>query len=385
MMHKIVRFLIRLILILVVLGFVLYRIKFAPISVSAFDVQHGPVTAEVMGTGTLTAHTKTTISPKIQGRLVELTVDQNDIVTTGQLLARLDDSDLREQVAIAKANQEVAQASLKRTQAEEESAKAVITLSQLEYMRNSKLANTGVVSTSDMDKSREQLQVAEAEGARAGAAIIEAQKQIAAADKTLRYQNAKLEDTRIYSPFDGLITRRDRDVGDIIVPGASIFQLISTREIWVSAWVDESAMTMLRPGQKARLVFRSDHQKNYSGTVVRISREVDRETREFLVDVSADQLPQNWAIGQRAEVFIQTGKKDNVVRVPRRLVRWRGGKAGVFVISDGKADWRNLNLGIMGGEFAEVESGLSVGDKIITVPEPEVQKLQPGRRVVIVP
>jgi len=384
MMRKIINFIIRLIIILAVLGFVLYRIKFAPISVSAFNVQRGQVTAEVMGTGTLTAHTKTTISPKIQGRLVELTVDQNDAVTTGQLLARLDDSDLREQVAIAKANLEVAQASLKRAQAEEESAKAVITQSRLDYMRNSKLASTGAVATSDMDKSHEQLQVAEAEGARAGAAIIEAQKQIVAADKTLRFHDAKLADSKIYSPFEGLITRRDRDPGDIIVPGASIFQLISTREIWVSAWVDESAMTMLRPGQKARLAFRSDPQKNYSGAVVRISREVDRETREFLVDVSADQLPQNWAIGQRAEVFIQTGKKDNVVQVPRRLIRWRDGNAGVFVNVGGKANWRNLKLGITGGEFAEVESGIAAGDKIITAPDTEVRKLQPGRRVVIV-
>jgi len=385
MIRKIINFIIRLIIILAVLGFVLYRIKFAPISVSAYDVRRGPVTAEVMGTGTLTAHTKTTISPKIQGRLVELTVDQNDAVTTGQLLARLDDADLREQVAIAKAYLEVAQASLKRAQAEEERAKAVITQSQLDYMRNSKLADTGAVATSDMDKSREQLQVAEAEGARAGAAVIEAQKQIVAADKTLRYHDAKLTDTRIYSPFNGLITRRDRDPGDIIVPGASIFQLISTREIWISAWVDESAMTMLRSGQKARLAFRSNPQKNYSGTVVRISREVDRESREFLVDVSADQLPQNWAIGQRAEVFIQTGKKDNVVQVPRRLIRWRDGNPGVFVNVGGKANWRNLKLGITGGEFAEVESGIAAGDKIITAPDSEARKLQPGRRVVIEP
>ena len=56
-----------------------------------------------MGTGTLTAHTKATIGPEIQGRLVELKVDQNDEVTKGQLLARLDDSDLREQQAIARA------------------------------------------------------------------------------------------------------------------------------------------------------------------------------------------------------------------------------------------------------------------------------------------
>ena len=92
--------------------------------------------------------------------------------------------------------------------------------------------------------------------------------------------------TRAFTvPFDGLITRRDRDLGDIVVPGACIFQLISTEDIWVSAWVDESFRAVLQPGQKARIVFRSEPGKDYAGSVIRISREVDRETREFLVDV----------------------------------------------------------------------------------------------------
>jgi len=97
-----------------------------------------------------------------------------------------------------------------------------------------------------------------------------------------------------------LITRRDRDVGDIVVPGAPIFKLVSTKEMWVSAWVDETAMAGLAKGQPARVVFRSEPKKNYEGKVSRLGSEVDRETREFLVDVGVDTLPENWAVGQRA-------------------------------------------------------------------------------------
>ena len=244
----------RMLVILSVLGFAIYRLQFSPIAVTAVEVRRGPVTAEVMGTGTLTAHIKATVSPKIQGRLMELTVDQNDTVTTGQLLATLDDSDLREQVAIAKANLEAAQATLERVQADDARAKAVVTQARLDYKRFDRLGTTSAVSTSDVDKSREGMQVAEAGVVSAAAATIEARKQMASIERSLRYQEAKLADTQIHSPFAGLITRRDRDVGDIIVPGASIFQLVSTQEIWVSAWVDESAMTALRPGQSARIV-----------------------------------------------------------------------------------------------------------------------------------
>jgi len=382
-MGKILRYTVRFLVIAAVPAAVFYFVKMSPVTVSVSTVKRGHVAAEVMGTGVLTAHTKATISPKIQGRLVELRVDQNDVVTQGQLLARLDDSDLREQLAIAKANLEATHATYQRTQADQKRAEAVTVQAKLEHDRQSQLRTKQIASESEMDVSRELLQVAEAEEARAVAAVIEAQKQIVAAERTVDYQSARLADTSIFSPFDGLITRRDRQVGDIVIPGASIFQLISTKDIWVSAWVDESFMAALKPGQEAKIVFRSELGSSYSGSVIRISREVDRETREFLVDVVPHQLPQSWAIGQRAEVFLVTAKRDNVVRIPTKSVRWRDGQAGVMVNEKGRAGWRNLALGVSGGGFVEVTDGLAENDAVISVREADAKKLQGGRRVVI--
>jgi HlyD family secretion protein len=353
-----------------------------PVTVSASAVKRGLIEAEVMGTGILTAHAKATISPKIQGRLVELLVDQNDTVTKGQLLARLDDSDLREQQAIAQANLEAARAADERAGADRKRAEAVRVQAKLEYDRQTQLQAKQFSSQSDLDKSRELLQVAEAEELRAVAAVIEAQKQTVAAERTLDYQNAKLADTSIGSPFDGLITRRDRDLGDIVVPGASIFQLISTKDIWVSAWVDESLMATVKPGQSARIVFRSEPGKDCRGRVIRVSPEVDRETREFLVDVVPENLPPRWAVGQRAEVFIVTGRKDNVVRIPGKMIRWRDGRAGVLVNDGGRARWRNLELGLVGRDATEVVNGLTENDSVILPNESQAKQLQPGRRVV---
>jgi RND family efflux transporter MFP subunit len=382
-MRKYLGYTIRLLLVAVVVGVLFYHFRIAPIPVSVFPVKRGPVEAEVLGAGTLIAHTRATISPKIQGRLIGLMVDQNDVVAKDQLLARLDDSDLREQQAIAKANLEVAHAAYERAGADQKRAEAVRVQAKLEYDRQAQLQAKQFASESALDKSRELLQVAEAEETRANAAITEAQKQIVAAERTLEYQNTKLADTSIYSPFAGLITRRDRDLGDIVVPGASIFQLISTKDIWVSAWVDESLMAMVRPGQKARIMFRSEPGKDYWGHVIRVSPEVDRETREFLVDVAPEQLPARWAVGQRAEVFIVTGRKDNVVRVPAKMIRWREGRAGVMVNEAGKATWRNVELGMIGRETVEVTDGLAEDDAIVIAGEAQAKKLQPGRRVVM--
>jgi len=373
----------RFLIVAAIVGIVFYYVKLAPIPVTALSVTRDSVEAEVLGAGTVIAHTRATISPKIQGRLVALTVDQNDTVAKDQLLARLDDSDLREQQAIAQANLEAARAAYERAGADQKRAEAVRVRAKLEYDRQAQLRAKQVVPEATLDESRESLQVAEAEEARAAAAIMEAQKQIVAAERTLDYQNAKLADTNVYSPFNGLITRRDRDVGDIVVPGASIFQLISTKDIWVSAWVDESLMATVKPGQRARIVFRSEPGKDYQGRVIRVSPEVDPETREFLVDVAPERLPPRWAVGQRAEVFIVTGKKDDVVRVPSKMIRWRDGRAGVMVNEGGKASWRNLELGMTGRDSVEVANGLAENDTVLMASEAQAKKLQPGRRVVI--
>jgi len=381
-MRRYLGYALRLLLVAVVAGGLFYRLRLAPVAVPGFPAQRGAVDAEVLGAGTLTAHIQATISPKIQGRLVELLVDQNDVVTQGQLLARLDDSDLREQQAIARANLEVAQAAYERAGADRKRAGAIRVQAQLQFDRQAQLQAKQFASESELDKSRELLQVAEAEEARAAAAVTEAQKQIVAAERTLDYQNARLADSSIYSPFDGLITRRDRDLGDIVVPGASIFQLISTRDLWVSAWVDESRMVAVKPGQPVRIVFRSEPGNDYAGTVLRVSPEVDRETREFLVDVVPQRLPPRWAVGQRAEIFILTARKDNVVRIPGRLIRWRDGRAGVMVNESGKAAWRELKLGVTGREFVEIVDGLAEKEAVLMAGEAQAKKLQPGRRVV---
>ncbi|MBP7050139.1 MAG: efflux RND transporter periplasmic adaptor subunit [Phycisphaerae bacterium] len=381
-MRKYLSYVFRFLVVAAVVAFIFYRVSVAPVAVTMVSVTRGPIEAEVMGTGTLTAHTKATISPEIQGRLVELKADQNDEVAKGQLLACLDDSDLREQQAIAHANLEAAQATYARVQADQRRAEAVVAQAKLDYGRQSQLQAKQIASESELDKSRELLQVAEAEEARAIAAVVEAQKLVVAAERTLDYQNARLADTKILSPFDGLITRRDRDLGDVVVPGASIFQLISTKDIWVSAWVDETFRTVLQPGQKARIVFRSEPGKGYAGSVIRISREVDRETREFLVDVVPDRLPEGWAVGQRAEVFILTGRKDDVVKVPGRMIRWRENQAGIWVNEGGRASWRPLELGATGGEFTEVVRGLVEKDAVFVASEAQAKKLKPGRRVV---
>jgi RND family efflux transporter MFP subunit len=359
----------------------IYWVRFAPVSVTQHQVRQGEIVAEVMGTGTLEAHVKATVSSKISGRISESLVDQGDRVRKGELLVRLDDEELRQQVAIAQANREAALAAIDRLKTDKDRATAVAKQARTHYARIQSLAASNATTKEELDKATELLSVAQADISRAEAAISEGQKELIAAEKTLEYHRARLADTEIKAPFDGLIVRRQRDPGDVVVTGSSILTLISTDQLWISAWVDETEMSKLKEGQAARIVFRSEPGRSYSGNVVRLGREADRETREFIVDVRVLELPKNWAVGQRAEVYIETDRKGSVVLLPTKYVVRREDRSGVFVERDGHAAWRPLRLGLRSPEMIEVIEGLISGESVV-IPSDSRNSLSEGQRIV---
>jgi len=84
-----------------------------------------------------------------------------------------------------------------------------------------------------------------------------------------------------------------------------------------------------------------------------------------VVDVRVRELPQRWAVGQRAEVYINTGRKEDVLTVPFRMVAWKAGKPGVYLNKGGRARWQPVKLGMKGLSAAEVMEGLAEGDALV--------------------
>ena len=356
----------------------------AAIPVIEHRIESGDLVAEVMGTGTLEARVKSTISPKIAGRIHEILVDQGDQVRTGQLMFTLDDAELKQQVEIAQASLLFWQASLDRLKADHDQAKAVLESAQKDFDRVTKLLVNQAVALEEGDKATERLRIAEAGLSRTVAAQMEGRRQITTAEKTLTYSEARLADTRVAAPFDGLIVNRYRDPGDIGVPGSPILMLVSTNEIWVSAWVDETEMSRIHPDQAARVAFRSDPGQTYVGAVARLGREADRETREFVVDVRVDALPENWAVGQRAEVYIEVERKSAVPLLPSAFVAWREGVPGVYCRNGNRANWQEVKLGLRDAEYVEVIEGLAPG-AIALMPTAGKGASLENRRVKVTP
>jgi HlyD family secretion protein len=360
----------------------IYWLRFQPVPVEGFQVTQGEIMAEVMGTGTLEAKVQTVVSTKIPGRILDVRVDQGDQVRAGQTLLRLDDSEFRQQVEIARSSLDAAKATVERMQADAVRSQAILEQSRIEYRRRESLFTSKSIAANEIDKRKEELKVAEADVEKTKAAVIEARRNLVVAQNTVDYHLARLGDTLIAAPFEGLIVRRDRDPGDVVVPGTSIFLLISTQSLWVRAWVDETEMQRVAQGQRARVVFRAEPGTDYRGKVIRIGRETDRETREFLVDVEVEKLPENWSVGQRADVFIESAHKESAIVIPSKAVLRMQGEIGVMANRDGRAVWQPVKTGLRGREYLEILDGLSPGELVVYTQGPD--PIPEGRRIEII-
>lgn len=378
---RLVWLVVRVTVVLAVVVAGVWWLKLSPVAVTAHRVAAGTVSAEVLGTGTLEARVGAAVGPKMAGLITQVTVDQGDQVKAGQTLVYLEDTDYKQQVGVAEADVAAASAGIDRLKADLRRAEAVRTQATLTHQRQSQAAAASASSQQELDKAAEALAIAEAELSRAEAALVEGQRVQTATERLLDYQRARLHDTTIEAPFDGLIVRRDRDAGDVVTAGSTVLQLVSLDEMWINAWVDETELSRLAEGQPARVVFRSEPGTGYTGVVARLGREADRETREIMVDVRVDRLPDTWAIGQRAEVYIEVNRKEDVTVLPAGFVLQRKGVTGVMVDEDGKARWRAVAVGLHGRDVVEIGSGLSPGDVVVRPAASDEGNLRDGRRI----
>lgn len=367
----------------VIVALLMLRWRFRPLIVDAHPLAKGEVVAEVFGTGTLEAKTRAALGPLVSGRIEEILVDLGARVKKDQILVRLESSDLRRQVEATAAALDGARAAVERVKAELGKARAIEKTTRSTYQRDLALRSSKIMAASEGEKSEERLAVADGEVQRLVAAVAEAEADQRSIGATLAYHEARLSYAQIKAPFDGLVITRLRDPGDVVVPGTSVLEVIALDVLWIRAWIDEVALQSLRPDQPARVVFRSNPEENFPGSVDRLGRQVDRETREFVVDVRVKSLPGNWAVGQRAEVYIEVDRREGVTVLPQGCLDRRGGHVGVWAIEKGALRWKVVETGLVGRESCEVLSGLDAGAVVVKPDRDTRPYLAEGQRVVL--
>ena len=322
----------------------------------------------MFGTGTLEVKTRVSISPFETGLVKSLHADQGDLVKAGALLVEMNAEDIIQQLSVAEADLRIAQAALQRIGAEIAAAHATLDYTKLTFERMEKLLQTQSISQADVDKSRQAYQVATAQLEQAERKKQEIEAEQVRHEAQINYYKSKLAETQLLAPFDALVIRRNREQGSMVNPGVSIMDVVDTSQIWASVWVDETSLATIQPGMRADVVFRALPQQKFPGKVCRTSRETDRETREYRVDVALEKLPENWVLGQRLEVFIHTGSVENCLAIPNQFICRDKQRLFVLVDEQGHIAERNIKPGIQTREQTQILSGLSENDRLILHP-----------------
>jgi HlyD family secretion protein len=243
-----------------------------------------PDTTIVMS-GNIEAHQAVLGFKTVQSRIVELPFDEGQWVRAGTVISRVDDSDYRQQVTIAEAALEVqkqqlatAEQNLEASRRTVDSDAADLELAKLEFSRAAGLMQKGSGTVEARDQANAVLKKASAATERDQALQKSAERQVELAKANIRNASESLNlaqiilnYTTLLAPFDGVITVRQAELGEIMVPGTPVVTLADLDHIWLRAYINEPDIGKIRLGQHAKVKTDTYPDKTYDGRVSFIS------------------------------------------------------------------------------------------------------------------
>lgn len=334
------------------------RVQGAPEPVA---VSQGEVKVVVSGPGTVQSRVPVTVSARVSAQVVSLHADHGERVAKGQLLAVLDSRDLAAKAAASRAALETLARNIEAAGAAHAKALADLALARSRERRDRDLHRNGFISASAFEASTFGLAAAQAAADNARATLAARRAEAHSLDAEATYAATLLSHARIEAPMDALVIQRSAEPGATVMAGTPLFRLVDPEALWIAARIDEALVGRLREGMPAEIRLRSG--EAYPGRIARISRQSDAATRELEVNVAFDSPPARFAIDQEAAVRIEAGVARGPAVPVAALVR-REGAQGVYVLREGRREFRPLHIAASDGQFAIVAQGLDSGERL---------------------
>jgi RND family efflux transporter MFP subunit len=349
--------------------------------------------ADLTASGYVVAQRRAAVASKGTGRLVELTVREGSVVKQGDLIGRLDASDV--QAAIAATQAGVAQSQAVKAQAEAAlgQARAELANAEVELKRQQTLVAQGFVSPQAVDGAERRLAVARSALATQQATIAAAQAGIVQAQAQVRVQQVNQANTEIRAPFDGVVLVKNANVGDMITPFSSasgtsgaVVTMADMRTLEVEADVSESNVARVKPDQPVEITLDALPELRFRGTVARIVPTVDRAKATVMTKIRFEALDARILPEMSAKVsFLSKAAtaedQKPVIAVNPKAIAQRDGKPVVFRLAGETVDAVSVQLGRRIGDVQEVSgSALKSGERVVLNPH---DTLKAGARVVV--
>ena len=338
----------------------------------------------------------------------------------GDALVKLDDRDARIKVEQAQAQVQQAQSQVKQAQAQVEQAienlrqtqarlgvrdgevfkiedfsqvktiTAQLVLAEKELARATRLVETGDIARNIYDQRKSQrdaligqldearsnaavaikaIDIARAQVATARTAVGNAQAAVGIAQAQVEQAQKAVTDTVVYAPISGYVAERNADVGEYIspnTPNAKIATIVRTSVLRLKIDIPEQSIGKIAVGQGISAQVTAYPDRNFAGTVVRVAPSINATSRTLTVEAEIENVGGLLKPGQFATVRITQSKPEPAIMIPATAVRADGEINKVFVVKDGVANERIVQLGLLENDFIEIKQGVAENELVVT-------------------
>ncbi len=382
--------------------------------VVAAQAHLAPSSSSLSLPGNIEAVYVSSLYARTNGYVKRRLVDIGDKVHAGQLLAEIESPEIDQELAQARAaasqtkaayqqsqaNLVESQTAVTQSQANLEQAKANQEIAQTTDSRWSRLVAKGVLPKQEGDEKRTTYNARRAEVAAADAGIHTAQATVAAREAGIEAAKANIVAAqanvnrlqqmvsfeRVVAPFDGVITERKVERGDLVTAGSAtaqshLFSIAQADMLRIQVQVPQAYAAEIQNGQTAQVAVRGQGQTLVIGKVVRSANALNGESRTLLTEIQVDNRQGSLLPGMYAEVQFVLPRTRSMVLVPADTLVVNGEGTRVITISpEHKVHYRNIQLGRDLGSEVEVFSGLEGREQIVSNP---VDSLVEGQSVQV--
>jgi HlyD family secretion protein len=315
--------------------------------------------------GYVTARREATVSSKVTGKVIEVLVEEGMKVEAGQILARIDASNVEKSLSLAQAQAESMRKSLAETRANLEQA-------EREFKRVTQLAQIKIAAQSELDR-------AEAEAKSLRARLERQEADVTVSEHEVAVWKQQLDDTIVRAPFAGIVVAKNAQPGEMISPMSSggftrtgICTIVDMSSLEVEVDVSESYINRVESDQPVEAVLDSYPDWRIPAKVIAIIPTADRQKATVKVRVGFVKLDPRILPDMGVKVAFQRASTPAAepttarnITLPQAAIRQREGKDIVWVVRDGKAERRAVTTGSTRGDEVVVTAGVNGGEKVV--------------------
>ena len=345
------------------------------VSVAPVAAIERPIARFMRASGTLMADQQAEVAAETSGRIVSTPVERGSRVGRGDELVRLSPTETDAQVKEAEANAAQIEARLGLTGRpafevdavpEVQSAKAAVDLAQNEFVRIQALVDQRVVSQSEFEQRRTQLEATRQQYEAAKNSMSQQYQSLQAARARITLARKALADTVVRAPFNGLVAERLVSVGDYVTRGTKIAVVVRVDPLRAQLTVPEQFISAIEVGQPITFEVDAFPNRTFTGKVRFVSPTLRADQRALTVEAVVPNDDRQLKPGLFVTARLQQPKQSPAILVPAAAVQTSAGTSRAYVVTGGHVEERVVTLGQAVDALVEVSSGIKAGERVAT-------------------